>query len=172
MSPEIATLILEYKEQIFQYLLLRADFSLNNKLDVTIINQKDLDDLVISGFILKENGEYIIRKDDWVYLPPQPPTKKEKEQYIPKALVRLAETVGYPGDWGHQIKKYRARYFSMKKEFGDQELQETAEYVKEKYKEHNIQQLLTKTWYLGFRGEMKKSKEANKPKARPVHEEF
>ena len=172
MSPEIAKLIIDYGESIFQYLRLRAGFSLNNKLDVTIINQKDLDDLVISGFILKENGEYIIRKDDWVYLPPQPPTKKEQEQYIPKALVKLAETVGYPGDWGHQIKKYRARYFSMKKEFGDQELQETAEWVKEKYKEHNIQQLLTKTWYLGFRGEMRKSKEANKPKAKPVHEEF
>ena len=171
MSPEIAALIKEHNSVILPYLILRANFSLNNKLDVTIINQKDLDDLVISGFILKENGEYIIRKDDWVYLPPQPPTKKEQEQYIPKALIRLAETVGYPGDWGHQIKKYRARYFSMKKEFGDEELQETAEWVKEKYKEHNIQQLLTKNWYLGFRGEMSKSKEVNKPKEYK-HEQF
>ena len=53
MSPEIANLIVTYgPKEILPYLRLRADFSLNNKLDVTIINQKDLDDLVISGCLL------------------------------------------------------------------------------------------------------------------------
>ena len=171
MDKEIAKLIEEYGTEptIWEYLRLRAHFSLKNEVDPTIITKTALNDLVVSGFVLKDGDQYSLEKEDqWAYLPPETKKREPKEGYIPYELKELCETVGYPMDWGHKQEKYRAMYFRMKKKHKD--LVKVAKWVSENHPEYDLTNLLTGSFYDSFKSQM--SKPAAKLKEEYTHEEF
>jgi hypothetical protein len=153
MDDEIADLILEHGEAIFPYLELRARyFKEGSKGRIPVSENPNLQLMERSGFIeLEKNGDKLLAvlyntPDRWLYQPKEKQRKtKEKEEYIPKELEKIAELIGYPDDWFKNPGKYRSLWFTARGKHS--EMINIAEKVKEKEIQVELQVFLS---FAGF----------------------
>jgi len=109
-------------------------------------------DFLIIQVTLREDGR-------WLCDPPEIRTivRKEREEYIPKELIQLAEIVGYPIDWANKPGKYRKLFSSLTSIHDVGIIFSVAEYMRDVEPEWDLSNLLTTSYFSQIKSEISKS---------------
>lgn len=115
MDKELAKLVIEHKEDLFPYLLIRSHYVYEGKVTKDAANeeigQEKLSILQDSGFIKVLDGEVLFEDEDgWFYLPRTRRRPQRKQSNFDKQIDALARIVGIPPDLESQRGKYRSLY--------------------------------------------------------------
>ena len=115
MDKELAKLVIEHKEELFPYLLIRSHYTYSGKVKEDdakfLIGKENLSILTDSGFIKLSDGEVLFEDEDgWFYLPRTRRRPQRKQSNFDKQIDAVARIVGIPTDLESQRGKYRSLY--------------------------------------------------------------
>lgn len=170
MDQYLAELIIEYEVEIFPYLKLRAIQKVQNKDVIKVFFDKltltDLKMLEVSGLvrIISEFPDYaavtLYENGSWMGYPPERKQRKVRvrQDYTPTGLQKLADILGYPGDWEKSLGKYRKLYFSVLKRYSQLDLEKIATWVAQEYPEYRLPVILTENWIKSLKYKMENEK--------------
>lgn len=152
MDKVLADMILDYREEIFPYLVLRAYYIKYFDLGDTFkstgkITDEERDILEVSGLIrIEDNSIIMFENGNWLGYPKETPAsvRKEAEKYIPQELEFLATQMGHPVDFYKNSGKYVRLFNLMKKKRSDSDIQKVViKYLEEKQPDWDLRMILS-----------------------------
>ena len=158
MDKILANRLLDHKEDLLPYLLLRAKCAqeMTQKLIRTdlqgLVSDEDLQILETSQYVEIEGDNILLGDGDrWLIDPPEIKRRERKNyDWVPPMLEKIAKDLGYPVDWSNKKGKYLKLFTTLKKNYTEDQIEKANKFAQQNDPQCGLNKFLTQSFFKGY----------------------